>query len=69
MPSAFPSGQDLSGSHGGLFNQHIEAAVQLDCDHMVVSTGFAYLDVDAEDSFGWVQRQWGALPARQSRRA
>lgn len=31
------------------FNQHIEAAVQLDCDHMVVSTGFAYLDVDAED--------------------
>lgn len=35
------------------FNRHIEAAVQLDCDRMVVTTGFAYLDVDPEDAFGW----------------
>lgn len=35
------------------FNRHIEAAVQLDCHRMVVSTGFAYLDVDPEDAFGW----------------
>lgn len=35
------------------FNRHIEACVRLDCDRMVVSTGFAYLDVDAEEAFGW----------------
>ena len=35
------------------FNRHIEASVALDCDRMVVSTGFAYLDVDPEDAFGW----------------
>ena len=35
------------------FNRHIEAAVQLDCHRMVVTTGFAYLDVDPEDAFGW----------------
>ena len=35
------------------FNRHIEASVRLGCDRMVVSTGFAYLDVDAEDAFGW----------------
>ena len=35
------------------FNRHIEAAAALDCDRMVVSTGFAYLDVDPEDAFGW----------------
>lgn len=35
------------------FNRHIEAAVQLDCRRMVVTTGFAYLDVDPEDAFGW----------------
>lgn len=43
------------------FNQHIEAAVQLDCDHMVVSTGFAYLDVDAEDAFGWCAEAMGRI--------
>lgn len=51
------------------FNQHIEAAVQLDCDHMVVSTGFAYLDVDAEDAFGWCAEAMGRIARRQSRRA
>ena len=35
------------------FNRHIEASVQLGCDRMVVSTGFAYLDVNAEDAFNW----------------
>lgn len=35
------------------FNRHIEAAVQLRCQRMVVSTGFAYLDLDPEDSFNW----------------
>lgn len=35
------------------FNQHIEAASALECDRMVVSTGFAHLDVDAEDAFDW----------------
>lgn len=35
------------------FNRHIEAAVQLDCRRMVVTTGFAYLDVDPEAAFGW----------------
>lgn len=35
------------------FNRHIEAAVQLNCQRMVVSTGFAYLDLDPEDSFNW----------------
>ena len=35
------------------FNRHIEASVALYCDRMVVSTGFAYLDVDPEDAFGW----------------
>lgn len=35
------------------FNRYIEAAVQLNCQRMVVSTGFAYLDVDPEDSFSW----------------
>ena len=29
------------------FIKHIEAAVCLECSCMVVSTGFAYLDVDA----------------------
>ena len=43
------------------FNQHIEAAVQLDCDRMVVSTGFAYLDVDAEDAFGWCAEAMGRI--------
>lgn len=43
------------------FNQHIEAAVRLDCDHMVVSTGFAYLDVDAEDAFGWCAEAMGRI--------
>ena len=46
---------------GDFFNQHIEAAVQLDCDHMVVSTGFAYLDVDAEDAFGWCAEAMGRI--------
>ena len=35
------------------FQRHIEAAVCLDCSCMVVSTGFAYLDVDGEDAFKW----------------
>lgn len=35
------------------FNKHIEASAALDCNCMVVSTGFAYLDVDAEDAFAW----------------
>ena len=35
------------------FNHHIEACVRLDCNRMVVSTGFAYLDVDAECAFDW----------------
>lgn len=35
------------------FNRHIEASVRLGCDQMVVSTGFAYLDVDAEEAFSW----------------
>lgn len=35
------------------FNKHIEASSALDCNCMVVSTGFAYLDVDAEDAFAW----------------
>lgn len=35
------------------FNRHIEASVRLGCDRMVVSTGFAYLDVDAEEAFTW----------------
>ena len=35
------------------FNRLIEAAVQLRCQRMVVSTGFAYLDLDPEDSFNW----------------
>lgn len=36
------------------FKQHIEAAVSLECDRMVVSTGFAYLDVDPEEAFKWM---------------
>ena len=35
------------------FIKHIEAAVCLECSCMVVSTGFAYLDVDAEEAFKW----------------
>ena len=35
------------------FNRHIEAAVQLRCQRMVVSPGLAYLDLDPEDSFNW----------------
>ena len=37
------------------FERHIEASVLLDCDTMVVSTGFAYLDVDAEEAFKWME--------------
>ena len=51
------------------FNQHIEAAVQLDCDHMVVSTGFAYLDVDAEDAFGWCAEAMGRIARKAEQRA
>ncbi len=43
------------------FNKHIEAAVALDCDRMVVSTGFAYLDVDPEDAFGWCTEAMGRI--------
>ena len=41
------------------FNRHIEASVRLGCDRMVVSTGFAYLDVDAEDAFGYADKRGG----------
>ena len=51
------------------FNQHIEAAVQLDCDHMVVSTGLPIWMWMQRMRLAGVQRQWDALPARQSRRA
>ena len=43
------------------FNRHIEAAVQLNCQRMVVSTGFAYLDVDPEDSFNWCVEGMGRI--------
>lgn len=43
------------------FNRHIEAAVRLGCDRMVVSTGFAYLDVDAEDAFAWCCEAMGRV--------
>lgn len=43
------------------FNRHIEAAVQLDCDRMVISTGFAYLDVDPECAFGWCAEALGRI--------
>lgn len=43
------------------FNRHIEAAVRLNCRRMVVSTGFAYLDVDPEDSFNWCVEGMGRI--------
>lgn len=43
------------------FNRHIEACVRLGCDRMVVSTGFAYLDVDPEDAFGWCAEAMGRI--------
>ncbi len=43
------------------FNDHIEAAVMLDCKRMVVSTGFAYLDVDPEDAFKWTVDSMGKI--------
>lgn len=36
------------------FKKHIEACVSLDCNRMVVSTGFAYLDSDPEEAFKWI---------------
>lgn len=35
------------------FCKHIEASVLLDCNRMVVSTGMAYLDDDAEETWKW----------------
>ena len=37
------------------FEKHIEASILLDCNTMVVSTGIAYLDVDAEEAFKWME--------------
>ena len=36
------------------FNKHIDAAVSLDCNRMVVSTGFAYLDSNPEEAYKWM---------------
>ncbi len=49
------------------FNKHIEAAVALDCDRMVVSTGFAYLDVDPEDAFDWCTEAMGRICQKAER--
>lgn len=35
------------------FNRHIEASAKLECDTMVVSTGFAYLDGDPQQEWDW----------------
>jgi protein FrlC len=43
------------------FQKHIEAAVNLDCNRMVISTGFAYLDVDVEDAFSWTVEAIGEI--------
>ena len=44
------------------FNQHIEAAVQLDCDHMVYLPALLIWMWMQRTRLAGVQRQWDALP-------
>lgn len=43
------------------FCQHIQASAALGCNTMVVSTGIAYLDLPAQQSWGWCVEAMGRI--------
>lgn len=43
------------------FQRHIEAAVELDCDQMLVTTGLAYLDADDQEMWNWCRESLGEI--------
>ncbi|MDF9839485.1 MULTISPECIES: sugar phosphate isomerase/epimerase family protein [unclassified Paenibacillus] len=43
------------------FKRHIEAAVELDCNQMLLTTGLAYLDEDESDMWKWCRESIGEI--------
>lgn len=43
------------------FQRHIEAAVELDCEQMLVTTGLAYLDADDQEMWNWIRESLGEI--------